>query len=150
MGLYDLVFDESSGEVCNKTSNDRVVFKESTFEPGGAADPEPEHKFPIVWKTLNHEINRKTINDEVVYKDGTWHLDMDGVNPRIMMQWSDDGGYTWSNEYWVSVGRQGQYRALVNFCRLGMSRDRVFRMTVTDPVKWVFTGATIDASKETK
>jgi hypothetical protein len=150
MGLYDLVFDVATTELCNKSTNDKLVFKESTFVPGGAPDTEPVNKFPIVWKTTNFQINRKGVNDRIVYKDGTYTLNQDGVNPRIMLQWSDDGGYTWSNEYWVSVGKQGQYRALVNFCRLGMSRDRVFRVTVTDPVKWVFVGATIDASKETK
>lgn len=69
-------------------------------------------------------------------------------NARIMLQWSDDGGKTWSNEYWKPVGKIGQYKARVNFNRLGMSRDRVFRLTMSDPVKWILVDARIDVEKE--
>ncbi len=32
-----------------------------------------------------------------------------GVNPQAMLRWSDDGGHTWSNEHWRSMGRIGEY-----------------------------------------
>lgn len=28
-----------------------------------------------------------------------------GVIPKVMLRWSDDGGHTWSNEHWREVGR---------------------------------------------
>lgn len=66
-----------------------------------------------------------------------------GSDPKVMLQWSTDGGYTWSNEYWVSMGRLGDRRARAVWRRLGRSRDRVFRVTVTDPVAVAFIGASV-------
>jgi hypothetical protein len=57
-----------------------------------------------------------------------------GEDPQIMMQYSDDGGYTWSNEIWRAIGKIGKYNTRVIWRKLGMSRDRVFRVRVTDPV----------------
>jgi hypothetical protein len=61
-----------------------------------------------------------------------------GSDPQIMLRYSDDGGQTWSHERWQSAGAQGKYRKRAIWKRLGRSRDRVFELVVTDPVKWVF------------
>jgi hypothetical protein len=67
-----------------------------------------------------------------------------GVNPQIMLRWSDDGGHTWSNEHWSQVGKIGGYSQRVFWRRLGMTlklRDRVYEISATDPVKTVIMGA---------
>lgn len=64
-----------------------------------------------------------------------------GSNPQIMMQYSKDGGHTWSNEVWADLGEIGEYGTRATFRRLGRARDWVFRFRVTDPVKTVFIGA---------
>jgi hypothetical protein len=69
-----------------------------------------------------------------------------GVDPQAMLEWSDDGGHTWSNEHWASIGKMGEYRKRVKWRRLGRSRDRVFRLTITDPVKVVIIGATAEVT----
>lgn len=61
-----------------------------------------------------------------------------GSDPQIMLRWSDDGGHTWSHEHWQSAGLRGQYGRRAMWRKLGRSRDRVYEMVVTDPVKWVF------------
>jgi hypothetical protein len=33
-----------------------------------------------------------------------------GEDPQAMLRWSNDGGSTWSNEYWTSIGKQGKYQ----------------------------------------
>ena len=58
-----------------------------------------------------------------------------GQNPQVMMQFSDDGGNTFSNEIWQSAGKTGQYTYRVRYRRLGRSRDRVFRIVVSDPIQ---------------
>lgn len=58
-----------------------------------------------------------------------------GSNPQVMLQFSDDGGHTWSNEKWVSLGAQGNYKTRAIWRRLGVSRDRVFKIAISDPVK---------------
>ncbi|MGI9158928.1 MAG: hypothetical protein ACR2K1_04165 [Saprospiraceae bacterium] len=61
-----------------------------------------------------------------------------------MLRWSDDGGHTWSNEYWRDMGQIGEYGKRVIWRRLGMTtklRDRVYEISGTDPVKIVIMGA---------
>jgi hypothetical protein len=66
-----------------------------------------------------------------------------GSDPKAMLQWSDDGGYSWSNELWASIGKIGERRKRVRWTRLGKSRDRVFQVTITDPVSVAFIGAAV-------
>lgn len=47
---------------------------------------------------------------------------------RYALRWSDDGGFTWSNEYWVDAGTIGQYKLRALWRRLGYSRDRIFEV----------------------
>lgn len=55
--------------------------------------------------------------------------------PMAMLQWSDDGGHTWSNEHWRSMGARGKYATRIRWTRLGTSRDRVYRHAITANVK---------------
>jgi hypothetical protein len=67
-----------------------------------------------------------------------------GSDPQVMLRWSDDGGHTWSNEHWKSMGQIGQYGKRVIWRRLGMTqklRDRVYEISGTDPVKIAIMGA---------
>lgn len=66
-----------------------------------------------------------------------------GTNPQAMMQYSDDGGSTWSAERWVPIGLVGQYKARAIWRKLGAARDRVYRVAVSDPVKWVIVSANL-------
>lgn len=68
-----------------------------------------------------------------------------GSNPQAMLRWSNDGGSTWSNEHWVSIGMIGKYLNRAVWRRLGVARDRVFEVIVTDPVKAVIISAALEA-----
>ncbi len=85
------------------------------------------------------------INDEVVIITAV----DDYVQPKVMLRWSDDGGHTWSNEYWRSMGGVGEYGTRVIWRRLGMTnklRDRVYEVSGTDPVKIAIMGAELQLS----
>jgi hypothetical protein len=72
-----------------------------------------------------------------------------GSDPQVMLRWSDDGGHTWSNEHWASIGKIGEYYRRVFWRRLGMTlklRDRVYELSGTDPVKIAIMGAELHAS----
>lgn len=64
-----------------------------------------------------------------------------GEDPQAMLDWSDDGGHTWSNQHWTSIGKIGEYTRRAIWRRLGKSRNRIFRVTCSDPVKTVILGA---------
>lgn len=66
-----------------------------------------------------------------------------GTDPLVMIRWSDDGGKTWSNEREASIGAIGETKTRVIWRRLGSSRDRVYEVKITDPVKVVLIGATL-------
>lgn len=68
-----------------------------------------------------------------------------GSDPQWMLRYSNDGGFTWSNEKWKSAGRIGEYSARVRWWRLGEGRDRVWEVSITDPVKRCIVGAYVDA-----
>ena len=84
-----------------------------------------------------------------IYSNGDWiyfpeiQLDVQtgigtaGVpDPQVMLQWSDDSGRTWSQEHWTSAGAVGQYSREAVWRRLGRSKDRIFRVVVSDAVPW--------------
>lgn len=76
-------------------------------------------------------------------------FEMLAADPEIMLRWSDDGGHTWSNEHWRSMGRVGQYGYRTIWRRLGMTtriRDRVYEISGTDPVKIAIMGAELNLS----
>ena len=66
------------------------------------------------------------------------------LNPEITLEWSDDGGITWSNAHSKPLSRAGEYRQMKYWDRLGRSRDRVFRVSISDPVKVILVDAWID------
>jgi hypothetical protein len=68
-----------------------------------------------------------------------------GADPQAMLRWSNDGGSTWSNEHWVSIGKIGKYKNRAIWRRLGMARDRIFEVVVTDPIKAVIVSANLKA-----
>ena len=69
------------------------------------------------------------------------------TNPQAMLRWSNDGGSTWSKEYWVSIGKLGKYRNRAIWRRLGTARDRIFEVSITDPVNAVIVAANLKASE---
>ena len=67
--------------------------------------------------------------------------------PQAMLRWSNDGGSTWSREYWVTIGQEGKYKNRAIWRRMGTARDRVYEVVVTDPVNAVIVSANLKASE---
>ncbi len=53
---------------------------------------------------------------------------------RLMMRYSDDGGKTWQNWRYLTLGAIGQTKARARATMLGSGRDRVWNIRVTDDV----------------
>lgn len=71
-----------------------------------------------------------------------------GSNPQVMVRWSNDGGFTWSNEYWLPIGSAGQTRNRAKINRLGQARDRVYEVNYSDPTPRDIIGATLFGETE--
>lgn len=66
-----------------------------------------------------------------------------GSNPQAMLRWSNDGGQSWGNEHWTSIGAIGVTLARAIWRRLGSARDRVYEVRISDPVKRDIAGASL-------
>lgn len=66
-----------------------------------------------------------------------------GDNPVCMLRFSDDGGRTWSNIKSANIGKIGEFKKRAIFRRLGYARNRVFEVTISDPVFVALVGAEI-------
>lgn len=66
-------------------------------------------------------------------------------DPIASLRWSSDMGRTWSNYHDLGAGQAGQYRTRVHIHRLGRARDRVYELTVSDPIPWRILDAYLQA-----
>ena len=67
-----------------------------------------------------------------------------GSNPQAMLSWSNDGGYSYGTELWAPIGKIGERMSRVKWRRLGKARDRVYKVSITDPIPVVFTGCELN------
>ena len=92
---------------------------------------------------INAEFNLIGIDSlELLMESGKALATGTGSDPQIMMRYSHDGGYTWSNELARSIGKIGEYDKSIRWNRLGIGREWVFEFRITDP----FAFSIIDAS----
>lgn len=61
----------------------------------------------------------------------------------IRLQYSDDGGYNWTNWEQETIGAVGEYGTRVTFTRLGSFRNRVIRIRCTSPIRCDILGAVV-------
>lgn len=73
---------------------------------------------------------------DYVVGQGVTSTTSQGYNPKIMLDYSDDGGNTFVSERQVNTGKQGVYQTRVFTRRLGRfeTTGRVFRVRQSDPV----------------
>lgn len=67
-----------------------------------------------------------------------------GDDPVVMLRVSKDGGYTWSNELQAGIGKIGKRGTRAFWNMLGMARDWVFEVSISDPVDVIMLGAEAD------
>jgi hypothetical protein len=67
-----------------------------------------------------------------------------GTDPQIMMRISRDGGMTWGNERWKSLGKIGSFKHRVWWDRLGSGRDLVTKVRYTEPTEFTILGASVN------
>ena len=82
----------------------------------------PVHATP--YKVQHHELHIDvTVND-----NAPWGTE----NPVLMVDWSDDGGFNWSTQRLLDVGRQGNRTRRIVTRRLGTARSRTYRISWND------------------
>lgn len=71
-----------------------------------------------------------------------------GSDPKIVLNISRDAGFTWGNDIKRSLGKIGQYRKRIKWNQIGTARNFAFKFTITDPLKVILIGATVEIEAE--
>lgn len=99
-----------------------------------------ERVAPVVHDAENQ---RRLFFDRLALDMETGVGDSTTTNPKIVLDWSDDGGHVWNGRRDLSFGAQGKYDTRVVAWRLGAARQRNFRVAISDPVKRALIGASL-------
>lgn len=73
-----------------------------------------------------------------------WAQQVTPANPRVSLSLSRDRGYSFDDECIQSLGALGKRQTIVQFWRLGLGRDVVFRLRWSSPSRTALQGAFIE------
>ena len=94
---------------------------------------------------LHIDANRVSVYSlQPVLEAATGLVSGQGTEPTVMLQYSTDGGYTWSSEMWRTHGKVGEYDRRAKWDKLGYGRQTVFKIRISDPVYKVLMGAIVE------
>jgi len=142
--------ERDRGEIGVEFQNSRLV---SDYDTGDLYKLKPDVydengdtiRMELVSRHLYNEGKRTRITSFQVDGDmGVGLVSGQGADPQIMLQISVDGGKTFGAEIWTSMGKIGETMNRARWTQLGSSRDWVFKLIITDPVKRVITGVFIN------
>jgi hypothetical protein len=133
-----LVGDYQTGQIHNMT---RSVYTD-------AGNPlRAQRRCKHIWKKSDRtRVSQSSIQLE--FTPGVGLQVGQGSSPQCMMRWSNDGGFSWSNEHWRSIGAAGATKNRAKWNRLGRARDRVYELNFSDPTPRDIIGATLFAESE--
>jgi hypothetical protein len=150
----------NNGQFNRHRANSQMFFNSTTvvgdyengkiyeFDLNVYADDGAPQKWLRSWRALPTGANNlaRTIQHSMQLdcETGVGLVSGQGSDPQVMLRFSDDGGHTWSNEHWKSMGAIGKYGKRTIWRRLGATmkiRDRVYEVSGTDPVRIYIMGA---------
>lgn len=71
----------------------------------------------------------------------------DDSDPQISLSWSDNKGVSYGNPVMQSMGKIGEFLTTISWNRLGQARDRVFKLSWSEPLKTALNGGFIERKK---
>lgn len=96
-------------------------------------------------RTFPHIVNN---NNRISYQGFNADIEVgtadEGDDPQISLSWSDDKGKTYGNPVMQSMGKIGEYLTNPQWSRLGMARDRVFKLSWSTTNKTALNGGWVD------
>lgn len=99
---------------------------------------------PHLWSKENRErLFHSSL--QVEFAPGVGLQTGQGSNPQAMMRFSDDGAATFGTVRTTTIGAAGRFKNRAMWRRLGQARDRVYEVSISDPVRRDVVGATLYA-----
>ena len=103
-----------------------------------------ERWFPVISKEQHRMFFHKL---QLYFESGTGIPSGQGSNPLVELDWSDDGGHTWSHLHLLERGPQGEFKRRIIQHNMGQARERIYRVAVSDPVQWSLMDAFLDLTE---
>ncbi len=122
-----LVGDSESGNIYEL---DRNTYTEDGETIVRIRDTGPLHGGLFQRHGKPFQINRL----ELIMETGVGLLSGQGQNPKIVLQISNDGGRTFSEENAAAIGKSGEFQLKVEWHNLGQFEEAIFRFEISDPV----------------
>ena len=88
--------------------------------------------------------NIKMSRLELIMETGVGLVTGQGVNPRIRIETSIDGGRSFHASAWVEIGRAGEHTKRVELDQMDFGKGFIFKLTISDPVPVSIYSAAID------
>ena len=124
-----LVTDYRNGSIYNLT--------DSVYDDNGTASI-----MTITGRHLSNDRDNVIINAlEIDMEHGQGLQSGQGSDPMMMIEVSKNGGKTFSARRDRKIGAAGDYLTRTRINRLGQSRDFVFRISISDPIRRAIIGA---------
>ena len=82
---------------------------------------------------------------EIIMKKGVGLITGQGENPKLIIEYSVDGGESFRDGQFVRVGRMGETNLKVKWDNLTSFYDLINRITTSDPVYYSLQTASIEA-----
>lgn len=97
-------------------------------------------------KTFSHMMGQNY--ERITYKNFDADMEVgtveDDSDPQVSLSWSDNRGKSYGNPVEQSMGKTGEYDTTISWNRLGMARDRVFKLQWSAPVKTALNGGFVE------
>lgn len=123
---------------------DNTVFTENSNHLVSEIITPPVHAFP-------YDLKFKGLFLDAATGVGTNSTDTHASDPKVLISWSDDGGYSWSTERERDLGATAQYRRIKPVYRMGKTghKGRMFRFRISAPVERVLLQAAVSTDRLT-
>jgi hypothetical protein len=129
-------------QVAGDYTNGKLYWQTRTAYADDAYPLVAVRRAPQVWDKNNRA---RVVHSrlQIDFFPGVGLVSGQGSDPQAILTWSDDGGQTFGNEHLAPIGKQGETKNRAIWRRLGSSRDRVYEVRVSDPVKRDVAGASL-------
>lgn len=106
-------------------------------------------KREIIGTTMFKNFARMNLNKFLVMMDtGVGIATGQGSDPKMVGRFSIDGGKTYTNELWQSIGAEGSFLTEVFWTKFGQGRSFIAKLNYSEPTKFHIVGAFVEVESE--
>jgi hypothetical protein len=138
------MFDGEGGSLVGSFGDGKIYMLSTAAKTDAGVPIRRIRRTQVINKEKKNVIHNRV---ELDFETGVG-LDVDsdqvGYDPVATIKWSDDNGGTWSAGREVKLGKNGEKNKRAILRSLGKSRNRIYELTIEEPVKFVLMGSYAD------